>query len=781
MSRTRFRKGLLVDMNDGPISGPPGQTMPPAALVDTGGGGDGSGAPGTGAGAESQSVHPRLQAMILAGRYHGIELDPNEFRCPPGEPTPPAAVLSEWAQNAGMWARAVRLSWRHLLRLHETSPVVLLFTDGTAALLTGVNAEKKVVFLKDPQGPASDLPVPVDELRLAQAWSGEAVLLRANRGFQESDAPFSFRWLAGLVLQEKRSIRDIAVASLTLSFLTIFPPLLVMTVVDKVLTHHSYSTLALLATILFIAMMYETFLGYARRLVVAVVGARIDAKLQLHVFNRLLRLPLEYFERHPAGETMYNISQIYKIRDFMTGKLLTAFLDVMTLFVLLPFLFWLNSSLTWIVVACSCLIGLIILVYLRPIAVIFGKVVRAETNKNAALGETIFGVKTVKSLALEPQRKALWDERVAEAGKWRLELSRISNWPQTIVTPIERFMSIGIIMVGAYMALNDPTGYGVGALFAFMMLSMRVAQPLVGLAKLIDDYQDVAASLYQAASVLNRPLEVDAASGGMRPRLSGAVSFDDVTFTYPGTKTPALDRISFSVPAGTMLGLVGRSGSGKSTVTRLLQGINREYSGYIKLDGCDLREINLRHLRKSFGVVLQENFLFRGSIRENILAGRPGLTLEDAVRAARLAGAEEFIERMPNGYETQIEEGSPNLSGGQRQRLAIARALICDPKLLILDEATSALDPESEALVNANLQRIALGRTMLIVSHRLSSLTECDLILVLDGGKVMDIAPHPVLVERCSVYRQLWLQQNRHLNPQGHRHAALAPTLAQGD
>ena len=187
-----------------------------------------------------------------------------------------------------------------------------------------------------------------------------------------------------------------------------------------------------------------------------------------------------------------------------------------------------------------------------------------------------------------------------------------------------------------------------------------------------------------------------------------------------------------------MLGLVGRSGSGKSTITRLLQGINRDYSGYVKIDGADLREINLRHLRSSFGVVLQENFLFRGSIRENILAGRPGLTLDDAVRAARLAGAEEFIERMPNGYETYIEEGSPNLSGGQRQRLAIARALITDPRILILDEATSALDPESEALVNANLLRIARGRTMVIVSHRLSSLTECDQILVLEKGKVMD-------------------------------------------
>jgi len=255
-----------------------------------------------------------------------------------------------------------------------------------------------------------------------------------------------------------------------------------------------------------------------------------------------------------------------------------------------------------------------------------------------------------------------------------------------------------------------------------------------------------------------------------------------VAFGVSRTVAPgARESAPVSIPAGTMLGLVGRSGSGKSTVTRLLQGINREYSGFIKIDGSDLREINLRHLRSSFGVVLQENFLFRGSIRENIIAGRPGLTLDDVVRAARLAGAEEFIERMPNGYETYIEEGSPNLSGGQRQRVAIARALITDPRLLILDEATSALDPESEALVNANLLRIARGRTMVIVSHRLSSLTECDQTLVLDKGKVMDIAPHRVLVERCSVYRQLWAQQNRHMEPQAPRHAALAPTLAQGD
>jgi subfamily B ATP-binding cassette protein HlyB/CyaB len=719
--------------------------------------------------------------MVYAGRYHGMELDPEEFRMPAADNAPSAAALSTWATNSGLWSRAVRLRWRHLMRFHNSGPVVLLFTDGTAGLLTGVNTEHKVVFVKDPRGPAAEAPVPVDELRLSEVWSGEAILVRAIRGIAEADAPFSVRWLAGLVMQERKSLTEIGVASFTLSVLTIFPPFLVMTVVDRVLTYKSVSSLTLIAMFVAIAIVYETMLTYARQMITLVIGTRIDAKINLHVFNRLLRLPLDYFERAPAGETMYRISQVHRVREFMTGRLLSTLLDMMTLCVLLPFLLWLDAPLAWIVVACSCVIALVILAYLKPMAAMFGRVIESEVNKNAVLGETVFGVRTVKSLALEPQRRALWDEKIADAGKWRLQFGKLALWPQTIVMPIERFMWMGVILIGVYWALSDTNGIAAGALIAFMMLSQRVAQPLVQLARLTQEIQEVRLSIEQAASVLNRPLESDAASGGLRPKFAGAISFDDVTFTYAGSKVPALERLTFSIPAGTMLGVVGRSGSGKSTITRLLQGINRDYSGFLKIDNSDLREINLRHLRQSFGVVLQDNFLFRGSVRDNILAGRPGLTLEDAVRAARLAGAEEFIERMPNGYETYIEEGSPNLSGGQRQRLAIARALICDPRILILDEATSALDPESEALVNANLLRIARGRTMVIVSHRLSSLTECDLILVLEKGKAVDIAPHRVLLERCAIYRQLWAQQNRHLNTEGPRHAALAPTLVQGD
>jgi ATP-binding cassette, subfamily B, bacterial HlyB/CyaB len=759
-----------------------GSAQEPAITAAQGAGGGGTTGLGDAVGAAgSGGIDLRLMAVIMAARFHGMELDPNEFRLGAGETEPTAASLSKWVQDSGMWARAVRLRWRHLMRFNDTGPVVLLFTDGSAGLLTSVNEDKKVIYLKDPRTRASDSAVAIDELRLAQVWTGDALMLRANRGAGEADEPFSLSWLTRLVLIEKKSLRDIGIASFTLSVLTILPPFIVMSAIDKVLAHNSYSTLILLCVIMAVMTLYETLLGHARRLIVAVVGTRIDAKLSLHVFNRLLRLPLDYFERMPAGETLFRVSQTNKISEFFTGRLVTVALDMITLLVLLPVLFFLNATLAWLVLACACLLALVIFAFLRPMRAAYGAVIFADTEKAITITETVYGIKTVKAVALEPQRKYLWDEKVAASGKARLAFQKLGNWPQTLVTPIERFMWVGVILIGVYLQMSGSESVQVGGLFAFIMLSQRVAQPLVSMAKLIESFEEISSAIGEVGSVINRPMESNATSGGLRPRLEGQITFDDVSFTYLGTKIPALDRVSFSVPAGTMLGVVGRSGSGKSTLTRLLQGNSRDYSGFLKLDGSDLREINLRHLRQSLGVVLQDNFLFRGTIRDNILAGRPGLTVEDAVRAARLAGAEEFIERMPNGYETFIQEGSSNLSGGQRQRLAIARALINDPRLLILDEATSALDPESEALVNANLLRIARGRTMVIVSHRLSSLTECDQIMVMERGSIVDVAPHRTLLERCQLYRQLWAQQNRHMESQGPRNAAPTPTLLQGD
>ena len=742
--------------------------------------GDYAGSPGHAAGPakapDPQTI--RLRAAMAAAKYHGVELDLKTFQAESSERSPSPATLVRWMDDQGLVAKGMHLKWRYLVRMHNTPPIVLMFKDGSAGLFISADTNRGVVWLRDPMGGEADPLVAVDELRLSQVWTGDVLLLRRARAGVEAEAPVDIRWLSRVVLREKRALRDITLSSMVLSILTILPALIIMQVINKVVGQHSLATLFSITMILVVLTFYETLLSYARRELVLVMTARIDSRISIHVFNRLLALPLEYFERQQAG----NVMQIYKVRDFMTGSLLRTFLDMFTLVMILPLLFFLSSTLAWMTLAGAGAIGLIVVIFMGPVSYYIGRVTAAEMARGSVLYESIAGIRTLKTLALEPARKQEWDEKTAEVTRWKLAAGRMSNWPQTIIMPIEMFISRGVLLVGAYLAVTDTTGtgsVGAGGLVAFMMLGGRVAAPLVGFAKLLEDFTEVRSSLSEVGSVLNNPTETRALTTGMRPKIVGGLSFQDVNFSYPGAPNKALDGVDFQIPAGTSLGVVGRSGSGKSTLTRLLQGVSRNYTGYLKLDGIDMREINLNHLRRSFGVVLQDNFLFRGTVRDNITAGRPGLTLDDVVRAARLAGAEEFIERMPAGYETFIEEGSTNISGGQKQRLAIARALISDPKLLILDEATSALDPESEALVNANLARIAKGRTMVIVSHRLSSLVDCDQILVMEQGKVDDIGPHNVLVERCAIYRQLWLQQNRHMNAD--RNAGPAPMLAEGD
>lgn len=711
-------------------------------------------------------VYIRLRAVIAAAHYHGLELDMRDFAAEPEEDSPSPASLVRWLREQGAVAKAMHLRWRYLVRMGNTPPIVLMFRDGSAGLMVGSNPEKGVVWLRDPLKGEGEPPIPVDQLRLTQVWTGDVVLVKRRRDESEGDARFDLAWFAKMVLREKRGLRDMVFGSMVMSVLQVFPPLIVMQVIDRVVNYHSMATLVSLTGFVIILGVYEILLSYGRQELTLVVTTRLDARISLHAFNRLLSLPLEFYERQQAGEILGRFSSVFKVRDFMTGQLLSTILDMFVLVVVMPVLFYMSPTMAWLTFAAAGAIGLVVVIMLPAISRVAGHQIRTEMKRNATLYETVAGIRTVKTLALENPRREEWDDRTAEVVRWRLAAGRISNWSNSIVMPLNMFINRGIIMVGAYLTLTNSNSMQGGALMAFMMLGGRVASPLVSLARMMESVNEVTVSLNEAGMVLNQPTEAKALTTGMRPPIKGALSFVDVNFSYPGSTAKALDGVNFSVPAGTMLGLVGRSGSGKSTITRLLQGVSRNYTGYLRLDGIDMREINLHHLRRSFGVVLQDNFLFRGTIQDNITAGRPGLTIDDVVRAARMAGAEEFIERMPAGYETWIEEGSTNISGGQRQRLAIARAVICDPKLMILDEATSALDPESEALVNANLQRIGKGRTMVIVSHRLSSLVDCDQIAVMDKGKVTDIGPHSELLERCDVYRTLWLQQNRHVNAQ---------------
>jgi subfamily B ATP-binding cassette protein HlyB/CyaB len=380
-----------------------------------------------------------------------------------------------------------------------------------------------------------------------------------------------------------------------------------------------------------------------------------------------------------------------------------------------------------------------------------------EGRREAFLFEILNGIATIKTLALEPLSLVSWRRLTDEASTKTLSLDHTAARARSLVATLERGMSVGIGAVGALFVLNDQMT--VGALVAFNMLGLRLAQPLIHASTLMQDYQRAVLSLKLLAQLMQTKEEP--LTGQLSPAIRGQIEFVDVSFHYPGSPTPAIKDISFTIEPGQIVGIVGRSGSGKTTVTRLIQGLYRPQAGLVKIDGQDLKELDLTHLRQQIGVVLQENFLFRASVRENIAMTKPTASLDEVVRAAQLAGAHEFIQRLPYGYSTMLEESASNLSGGQRQRLAIARALIHNPPVLIFDEATSALDPESEAIIQQHLNAIARGRTIIIISHRLSFVARAQMIIVIDQGRIAQIGKHDALLHSCLPYNQLWSQQSR--------------------
>lgn len=683
------------------------------------------------------------------------------------------------ARDLGLEARAVSMTWAGLPRLQKALPAILRLADGTALVLEAVRDDPRsgrVAVLHDPTA-APDAMIALDEAQLTKVWAGEVILVKRHHRLTEDDQPFGLRWLMGQVLRERGLFIEIAVAALVTTVFTMAPPFLFMVVLDRVIANQSHSTLIIIGAVYLVMIVFEMALSYLKRVFTDITTTRIDGRLYLHIMDRLLRLPIDYFEHNPTGMITSKLYQVWRIRNFLTGQLFGTFLDAVPLIGLIPAIFILQWRLALWVLALTGIIFVIVVLFIGPLNRRHQRVVKAEQARSSHLVETISGMRTIKSLALEGRRRREWDGLVAEAAAARHELGMLANHPRTWSLPFERLIYSGSVVIGAYIVLVEPEVMSPGTLVAFAMLSMRIAQPLVRMASLLQDVAEVRGAITEVATVMNVPPEQARAGTGLRLPITGDITFEDVRFRYTPTAPLALDRVSFHIAPGRMLGIMGRSGSGKTTVTRLLQGLHPTYEGIIKVDGMDLREIDLTHLRTSIGVVPQENFLFRGTIRDNIAMAKPGATFREIVRAAQLAGAEEFIERLPRGYDTALEENAVNLSGGQRQRLAIARALMIDPAVLILDEATSALDAESEAIINANLRRIAQDRTIICISHRLSMLVPADAILVLERGQVYDVGHHDELLQRCDIYKHLWYQQNRHTD-RAASHAQIAVARA---
>ncbi len=711
------------------------------------------------AGASAQSG---LRALASVARHMGLDWSlARLIHLYAKDKEPDAQELVRIARAEGMKAARHKANWKELSASQKLAPFMVRLNTGAwfVAVKVGDAArregEPEQVVLFNPLVPEANLfAVPKD--KFLSYWSGEVILLKRVYKSGEKPNRFGLSWFGPEFWRQRVLLTNIIGAALAMHVLALAVPIFFQIVIDRVLIYLSISTLVVIGVGVVSAILFNSAFNWLRGYFILRVASRIDIRLAQTTFRHLMRLPISFFDQARAGVVTKHMQQGQQIREFLTGRLLGTLLDLPALIVFLPLLLWYSVKLTLVVLGVTALLGLVIAAMLGPYRRRLRHLYQAEAQRQSLLVESVHGMRTIKSLNLEPRREEAWDNAAADAVNTYVQVGKISLAANTFSDFIEKALTVAIVVTGTFLVFDG--ALTVGGLVAFNMLSGRVISPVLQMIGLLNNYQEVLMSVEMLGEVMNRPTE-ESGHRGLTPAISGAIEFEKVTFRYPGTERPALRDISLKIPAGAMVGIVGRSGSGKTTFSALLQGLHQASEGAIRIDGHNIKDIDLAHLRAQNGVVPQEPFLFRGSVKDNIRMGEPTASFEDVVRAARMAGADEFIQQLPQRYDTELEEGAVNLSGGQKQRLSIARALLRQPRIIIFDEATSALDPESEAVVVRNLKEIAKGRTAIVISHRLATIRDSDAIIVFDNGSINDVGRHDELLARNFVYHQLWTQQ----------------------
>ena len=605
---------------------------------------------------------------------------------------------------------------------------------------------------------AAPRSMPLDEFETL--WLGELIVLTRRQGFGESlQQKFDISWFIPSLVKYRKLFSEVLIASFFLQLFSLVTPLFFQVVMDKVLVHRGFTTLDVLAVGFFVVVVFEAFLGGFRNYLFSHTTNRVDVELGSRLFSHLLALPLAYFESRQVGQNVARVRELDTIRNFITGTALTLVIDLFFVFVFLVVMWYYSSTLTWIVlttIPCYVILSLFITPILRHR--LNDKFKHGAAN-TAFLTESITGIGTVKSLSVEPQMRRKLEDHLSGYVHASFRSQNLSNVSNQIAGLINKLMTLGIIWWGAHLVIEG--GITVGQLIAFNMLAGRVSGPILKLVQLWQEFQQAGISIQRLGDILNTPREPGFNPNRSRlPSLQGAVSLDHVQFRYRQDGPRVLEGMNLQIRPGEVIGIVGRSGSGKSTITKLIQRLYVPEAGRVLVDGVDLAMVDTAWLRRQIGVVLQENFLFNRSVRENIALVDPSISMERVVAAAKMAGAHEFIAELPEGYDTTVGEQGSNLSGGQRQRLAIARALITNPRILIFDEATSALDYESERLIQDNMARICQGRTVFIIAHRLTTVRQCSRIIVMDKRRIVEQGNHEQLINLNGYYAKLYSYQS---------------------
>jgi len=592
----------------------------------------------------------------------------------------------------------------------------------------------------------------VDQAAFVEQFSEYFFLTKSRTSILGSMAKFDFSWFIPAVIRYRRELKQVLLMSLIIQLIALATPLFFQVITDKVLVHQATTTLNVLAIGLFVTIIFDTSLSWIRSYVFSHTSSRIDVRLGSQLFGHLSKLPSAYFAVRRVGDSVARVRELENIRNFLTNNSITLILDVVFSFVFIGVMLYYSPKLTLIAVSSLPLYALISYLITPVLRKKLDDKFKKGAENQSFLVESLSGIDTIKSLSLEPAFHKSWDKKLAAYVQSSFNVTVLSSTAGTCVNAISKLTSLAIMWVGASMVMDNEIT--IGQLIAFNMLSSQVANPIMRIANLWGEFQQVGISMERLGDILNTYPENNIGKTPIN-QMRGEIVLKDIQFKYKVDGKLILHGVNLHIPPNQTIGLVGRSGSGKSTLTKLIQGLYAPSAGAVIIDGLDIASVDPASLRTRIGVVLQENYLFNRSIRDNIALAKPTATIEQVIAASQLAGAHEFIGALSEGYDTIIEERGVSLSGGQRQRIAIARALITNPKILIFDEATSALDYESEKIIQDNMAKISEGRTVIIIAHRLSAVRHANTIYVMDQGEVKESGSHSELIAKDGLYAYL--------------------------
>ena len=669
--------------------------------------------------------------------------------------------LVEAGEKVGLVLRKLQVNWSELNQL--SFPALLLWNQSNQESknsqlnwVVAYGMKGNFLIIANPQNPDYSCEQ-LSQSVVENCWDG--TLWQTELISQQET--FNLAWFIPAVWKYRGLLGEVLLASFTLQLLGLASPLITQVIIDKVMVQESLATLDVMAIALLLVAAFESILGMLRLFIFTHTARRLDLSLSAQLFRHLMRLPLAYFESRRVGDTVARVQELEQIRQFLTGTALTVILDSIFAVVYLGLMFYYNIPLTFVALAVLPLFATLTIVTTPILRNWLNETFNRSADSQSFLVETITGIHSVKAHAAEPVARERWEGLFARFIRTSFKASTTSNISSNIGDFLTNFSTLIILWFGAKLVIDHQLT--IGQLIAFQMLSGRVTSPLLRLVQLWQNLQQVLLSVDRIGDILNAAPETEAGTGLVLPPLKGEVNFDQVFFRYNANTEPVLKGISFNIEPGQFVGIVGRSGSGKSTLSKLLQRLYQIESGRILIDGFDIKSSDLASLRQQIGVVLQEDFLFNGSILENITLGNPDITSEQVVEAARLAVAHDFISQLPYGYENNVGERGTALSGGQRQRIALARLFLASAPILILDEATSALDSETEQQVLQNLKNVSSNRTVFLIAHRFAPLKRADLILVMEKGIIAERGTHLELLKQKGLYWSLYQRQQANI------------------